>query len=153
MIDQARNVGVFVSNQKFFERRFAMDHFETLARCKLLFCITSFLKRVVCRFLESRGAQQGKVDRRTQGEERLVGANVARCLIAANMLFACLQGQYPTSIATTVGSLPSDSTWKTTNQFLATCHDAKIRAAVSEPVAEALAFCNGDVYTKIAGAF
>src|SRR5207237_935019 len=59
--------------------------------------------------LQSLRAEGGEVDGGAQGEQTLVGADVARRLLATDVLLARLQRQHPAALAIAIGRLADQS--------------------------------------------
>ena len=95
---------------------------------------------------------QGQVDAGAKGEEALVGADVGGGLLAADVLFAGLEGEHPAAVAAAVGRLADDAPGHLAEVGLAAGHDAQVGAAVGQGVAQRLAFGHDDVGAIVAGA-
>src|SRR5262249_13600088 len=86
------------------------------------------------RFLETLWPEGGQVDSGAQGEQALIGADIARRLLPPNVLFARLQGQHPAASAVAIDRLADQSPWDLADELLPARHDAEIRAAVHHRV-------------------
>src|ERR1035438_280721 len=111
------------------------------------------LQAQVRRLLQPLWPQRRQVDRGAQGEQALVGADITGCFLAADVLLARLQGQYPASFAGAVHGLPDDATRDLTNELLLARHHAQVWTAVRHRIAEHLPFADGDVRAVLAGSF
>ena len=97
------------------------------------------------RFLKTLRSLQRQVNRRPQGKQALVGADVAGGFVSTNVLFTRLQSQYPTSIALPIRGLTCNPPRHASDKRFATSHDAQIRPAELQRVAQWLTFANDDV--------
>ena len=118
---------------------------------ELLGGVAGLLQAEVGRFAQALRAEQREVDRRSQGEQALVRADVARGLFAADVLLAGLQREHEAALAAAVDRLAGDAARHAADELLAAGHDAEVRAAVLHRRAERVAFGDGDVGAPIAG--
>ena len=93
---------------------------------------------------------RGEVDAGAEGEQPLVGADVRRRLLAADVLLAGLQGEDPAPLAVAVDRLADDPAGHLADELLATRQDAQVRAAVRHRIAQALPLGDHDVGPIIA---
>jgi hypothetical protein len=70
-----------------------------------------------------------QIDCRPQGEQPLVGADVAGRLFAADVLLAGLKRQHPAAAAPTIDRLPGNAPRHPPYELLAAGHDSQIRPA------------------------
>ena len=70
------------------------------------------------RLAQALRAQRGQVDAGPQGEQALVGADVARGLFAADVLLAGLQRQHPAALAAAVDRLAGDAARHAADELL-----------------------------------
>ncbi len=97
------------------------------------------------------GTERGQVDRRRQGAERLVGADVAGRLLAADVLLARPQRHHERPSAIEVGRLADQPAGDLSDQRLGRGQDAEVGAAVLRGDAEGLALAGRDVGAVFAG--
>ena len=76
---------------------------------ELLGRVARFLQAEVGGFAQALRAEEGEVDRGAEGEEALVGADVARGLFAADVLLAGLQREDEAAFAAAVDGLAGDA--------------------------------------------
>src|SRR5438132_1175523 len=84
------------------------------------------------------GTKGRQVNCGPQGEQALIRADIARRLLAANVLLARLEGQHPAALAGTVDGLAYEPTGNLPDEFLPARHDPQIRPAVAHRRAEVL---------------
>ena len=114
--------------------------------------IAGLLQAQVGRFSQPLRAQLSQVDGGSQGEQALVGADVAGRLFAADMLLASLQREHEAAFAAAVDRLADDPARHAADELLAAGHDAQVGAAVGQGRAERLPFGHGDVGPVVARA-
>ena len=90
-------------------------------------------------------AHRRQVDRRPQGQQPLVRADVAGGLLAADVLLAGLQGQDPAALAAAIDGLADQPAGHAADELLAAGQDAQVRPAEGHRVAQRLAFGHDDV--------
>ena len=98
-------------------------------------------------------AHQRQVDRRAQGQQALVGADVAGGLFAADVLLAGLQRQHPAAAAAAIDGLADQPAGHAADELLAAGHDAQVRPAEGHRVAQRLPFGHDDVGPVSPGRF
>ena len=113
--------------------------------------VVRFLQAELGGFPEALRSQGGEVHGRPQGEESLVGADVARRLVPADVLLAGLQRQHPAAFAVAIGRLPDQPAGDLANVFAPAGHQAEVRAAITQRRAEALPLRDGDVGVVLPG--
>ena len=84
-----------------------------------------------------------------QGQQSLVGADVAGGLFAADVLFAGLQRQHPAAAAAAVDRLARDPSGHAADELLATGHDAQVWAPVQHRRSQRLPLGHDDVGSQI----
>ena len=92
-----------------------------------------------------------EVDARREGEQRLVRADVARRLVAADVLLARAQRHHEGALAADVGRHPDEPAGDLADERVGRGEDAEVRAAVLRRDAERLALAGGDVGAVRAG--
>ena len=97
------------------------------------------------RLLQPLRPERGQVDRRPQGQQALVGADVARRLLAADVLLARLQRQHPAALAVAIDRLADQPARHLAHKLLAAGQQAQVRPAVAHRRAQALPLGHGDV--------
>jgi len=75
-------------------------------------------------FLQALGAEEAHVHQRPQGAQSLVGADVGRGLLAADMLLPGLQGQHEAGLAALVHGAADNAAGHLTDKLLVAGHDA-----------------------------
>ncbi len=96
-------------------------------------------------------AHDTHVDGDPKGHERLVGADIRRGFLAADMLLAGLQGEDEGASALGVDGLSDDAAGHLTHEFVGGAHVAKVGSAEAHGHAEALGLAHGDVGAPLAG--
>src|SRR4051794_29096650 len=120
---------------------------------ELLGAVARFLQAEVGGFAEALGTKEREVDRGAEGEEALVGADVAGGFFAADVLLAGLQREDEAALAAAVDCFTRDAAGHAADKFFSAGHDAEVGAAVLHRGAKRVAFGDGDVGTPIAGTF
>ena len=87
----------------------------------------------------------GEIDARRQRAQRLVRADVAAGLLAADVLLARLQRQDKTALAARIDRLADDTARQLAHVLRRSGHEAEIRAAPAEGHAKRLALTDGDI--------
>ena len=140
-----------IADDEFFERRRVERQLESLVAAKLLGSVARFLQAEVGRFAQPLRTEQRQIDRRPQGEQALVRADVARGLFAADVLLAGLQREHEAALAAAIDRLAGDAARHAADEAFAAGHDAEVGAAVLHGRAQRLPFGDGDVGAPIAG--
>ena len=82
-----------------------------------------------------------------KSHQRLVGADVARRLLPADMLFACLEGKDKRAFPVSICCSPHYSPRQFAHKVLAACKEAGIRSAETQRDTESLCISACDVCT------
>src|SRR5262249_47834479 len=115
--------------------------------------VARLLQAEVGGFFEPLWAEERQIDRCAEGEEALVGADVARGFFAADVLFAALERENEAAFAAAVNGFAGDAAGHAADKAFAAGHDPEVRAPVLHGGPERMAFGDGDVGTPISGAF
>ena len=94
---------------------------------------------------QSLGAVVDRVHRGDDGEEHLRGADVARCLLAPDVLLARLKCHAQAGPAGAILRDADDASGKVSLEFVARSEERRVRAAVAERHAEPLRIADGDI--------
>src|SRR5207253_478881 len=113
--------------------------------------IVSLLQAQIRRLLQTLRSQGSEIDGRSQREEALIGADVARRLLSADVLLARLQRQHPAAPVVAIDRLPDKPAGNLAHELLAARHEAEVRAAERHRTAQHLAFADRDVGAVLAG--
>ena len=97
-----------------------------------------------CSLTQSLATHECHIDSGMQSHQRLIGADVRRSLLSADMLFASLQGEHEGTLTTIVNGLAHNASWHLANQLLRTAHIAYIGTTIRHGNAQRLtiAYCN-----------
>src|SRR5204862_3965153 len=96
--------------------------------------------------------QRRQIHRRSQRKQALVRADIAGCLLAADVLLARLQGQHPAALAGAVHGLAYNPARNLAHEWLAAGHHAEVRPAELHRRAEHLPFADSDIRAVLTGA-
>src|SRR3984957_1060274 len=91
------------------------------------------------------------MDRECERAQARVGADVARRLLAADVLLACRERQHEASPPFRVHCLACETAWHLAHVLGARCEQADVRAAEIEGIADSLSFTDRDVGVHLAG--
>ncbi len=91
------------------------------------------------------------MDREGEGAQPGIGADVARRLLAADMLLAGRQGQHPAAPALGIDRLADQTSGHLPDEFLAAGEQPDMRSAEIQRVSEGLAFGSDNVRAHLAG--
>src|SRR5690348_9711961 len=95
-------------------------------------------------------AEQRQMDREGERAQSRIGADIARRLLAPDMLLARRQGQHPAAPASRVERLSDEATRHLADEPVASGEEPDMRAAEIQRVTEGLAFSRDNVRAHFA---
>ncbi len=100
---------------------------------------------------DARLPEQREPDRDAKRAQALIRADVARRLLAPDVLLACGQRHHERALARRVDALADQAAGELAHEFLARGEEARVRTAEGQGQAERLCLAAGDVAAELSG--